>query len=316
VDASLSLLVGSAAACDATPRVCTTSVGPGSPQLSWSNSAPTTQQALVIIDTPFPTSLGGAFAYSLTTPPPGDNCSQPLALMPGVATAATLTGLAPAGTLLLLAGLRSDALGILIHGQVELREPGRDDVLEIRGAGDCWGDAPFLNRDASAVDVRTRTPVEYIEVTRDQFSDLVRVHPSMATSLAALVARKNRKSRPALPPEKPSDLAGKIEVVPIADLVQVLHLCRKSGHLRLTDASRRGGLYVANGELKHAWTDETEGEEALYTLMGWSDGTFVFESGAAAGVVTLTQPTMMLVMESARRVDERRRAEAAGPETT
>jgi two-component system, chemotaxis family, chemotaxis protein CheY len=224
--------------------------------------------------------------------------------------------IAPAGTLLLLAGLRTDSLGILVHGQIELREPGHEESAEVRGPGDCWGDAPFLNREASTVDVRSRTPVEYIEVPRDSFADLVRIHPSMATSLAALVARKNRKSRPAAPAEKTSDLSGRIEVVPISDLIQVLHLCRKTGHLKLTSGAARGGIFVASGELKHAWTDGVEGEEALYALMGWSDGTFLFESGAPAGTVTLTQPTMMLVMESARRVDERRRADAARPETT
>src|SRR6185295_6106594 len=110
-----------------------------------------------------------------------------------------------------------------------------------------------------------------------------------------------------------SDLSGRLDVVPIADLIQVLHICRKSGHLRLAGKSRAGGIFVAEGELRHAWTDATQGESALWDLMSLDGGTFSFESGAAPDVVTLNQPTMMLVMESARRVDERRRGEAAGP---
>jgi hypothetical protein len=50
--------------------------------------------------------------------------------------------------------------------------------------------------------------------------------------------------------------------------------------------------------------------------MAWNDATFAFESGSAPDAVTLNKPTMMLVMESARRVDEHRRAGKAGPAAT
>ena len=221
---------------------------------------------------------------------------------------------APPGTLLLPAGLRTDVLGILLRGQIELIDPSGDRARELRSAGDCWGDAPFLNREPSAVDVRTRSAIEYIEVRRDQFAEFVQIHPSMASSLATLVARKNRKPKAAGSAEQSSDLSGRLDVVPISDLIQVLHLCRKSGHLRLSGKARRGGLYFANGELRHAWLEAIEGEEALYSLLAWSDATFAFESGAAPQAVTLTQPTMSLVMESARRIDEHRRGGTARPE--
>lgn len=219
---------------------------------------------------------------------------------------------APAGTLLLPAGVRTDVLGILLRGQIELCDP-RAGTQETRGAGDCWGEGVFLNRESSTLDVRTKTAIEFIEVTRDQFAEFVRAHPSMASGLAALVARKNRKTRPAA---SAAGLTGRLDVVPITDLIQVLHLCRKSGHLRLTGRARKGGLYFVEGEIRHAWLDAGQGEDALYALMGWNDAAFAFESGVDSDVVTLTQPTMMLVMESARRVDERRRGEAAGPVTT
>ena len=218
---------------------------------------------------------------------------------------------APAGTLLLPAGSRTDVLGVLLRGQVEILEPGAPKPRETRGAGDCWGDEPFLSGEPWGLEIRARGAVEYVEVDREEFTELVRLHPSMASGLAALVARKNRKARPA---ERAADLAGRLDVVPIGDLIQVLHLCRKTGHLRLTGPGRRGGLYVADGELRHAWMESAEGEDALYDLMTWSDGSFAFDSGATPEAVTLTQPTMMLVMESARRVDERRRAADAGPE--
>ena len=224
--------------------------------------------------------------------------------------------IAPAGTLLLPAGLRTDVLGILLRGEIDLIDPQSGQAQETRKAGDCWGDAPFLNQEPSPVTVRTRSAVEFIELPREQFSEIVRSHPAMASSLSALVARKNRRPAATTPAGKSSDLYGRLDVVPISDLIQVLHMCRKSGHLRLTGPARSGGLYFAEGELRHAWLDASHGEEALYALMLWQDATFAFESGVAPDAVTLNQPTMMLVMESARRVDEHRRAEKAGPATT
>lgn len=219
---------------------------------------------------------------------------------------------APAGAALLLPGLRTDVLGIVLRGQVELMTPGKEPGRDVRGPGDCWGEAPFLNRDLSPIEVRTKTAVEYVEVTRELFAEVVRLHPAMASGIASLVARKNRKpagTAPA-PAAKPSDLSGRLDVVPIADLIQVLHICRKSGHLRLAGSAHAGGIFVAEGELKHAWTAVVQGEAAFWELMGLDGGTFSFESGAAPDVVTLNQPTMLLVMESARRVDERRRGGA------
>jgi two-component system chemotaxis response regulator CheY len=225
--------------------------------------------------------------------------------------------IAPEGTLLLPAGLRTDVLGILLRGEIDLIDPQTGKPSETRGSGDCWGDAPFLNQEPSGVTIRTRTAVEYIELPREQFETLVRSHPSMASSLSALVARKNRRpAATSIPTSTATDLSGRLEVVPISDLIQVLHLCRKTGHLKLTAPARSGGIYFAEGEIRHAWMHHAKGEEALYALMVWNDATFAFESGTAPDTVTLNQPTMMLVMESARRVDEHRRAQKAGPATT
>ena len=50
-----------------------------------------------------------------------------------------------------------------------------------------------------------------------------------------------------------------------------------------------------------------EGEEAIYRMLVWSDGTFEVEFGPASGVVreqTITAATQALLMEGMRRVDE------------
>jgi hypothetical protein len=40
--------------------------------------------------------------------------------------------------------------------------------------------------------------------------------------------------------------------------------------------------------------------------MGWTDAAFSFESGSRSDQVNVTQSTMMLLMEGARRLDEAR----------
>ena len=113
-----------------------------------------------------------------------------------------------------------------------------------------------------------------------------------------------------LPPPPSAGLVGSLETMPIADLVQVLHICRKTGLLRLSRRTDSASLYFDDGEIRHATVDDRAGEEAFFRLMAWTDAAFAFESGARSEVASLSQPTMTLLMEGLRRIDESRRGNA------
>ena len=53
-----------------------------------------------------------------------------------------------------------------------------------------------------------------------------------------------------------------------------------------------------------AWTGEMKGEAAFYHLAAWKKARFQFKSVPLQEPPTITQSTMMLLMEAMRRLDE------------
>jgi len=100
-------------------------------------------------------------------------------------------------------------------------------------------------------------------------------------------------------------LKGDLTDISIADLIQ-LH-CQSGVQARLY-AWRQGEelvVYFAEGEVVHAQLGEIVGEEAVYHLLRWPDGSFAVEQGAAAPQRSIHLPWSALVMEGLRQVDER-----------
>lgn len=85
------------------------------------------------------------------------------------------------------------------------------------------------------------------------------------------------------------------------------------------DQRRLGDILVASGAISRRELDrqlKAQIEEAIFELLGWSEGYFRFEEGAACEAVVeapVRIPTEALLMEAARRMDEWSRIEAKVP---
>jgi len=121
-----------------------------------------------------------------------------------------------------------------------------------------------------------------------------------------------RKARGRVPSAE-AGLVGSLETLPIGDLVKILNICRKSGRLLLERAAEHADLYFVDGELRHAMVAGVAGEPAFYRIMEWTDASFSFESGRKPPLVSIPGPTMTLLMEGMRLLDERRRGESPSP---
>ena len=85
------------------------------------------------------------------------------------------------------------------------------------------------------------------------------------------------------------------------------------------DKRRLGDILVANGAISRRELDrqlKAQIEEAIFELLGWKEGYFRFEEGAACEAVVeapVRIPTEALLMEAARRMDEWSRIEDKVP---
>jgi two-component system chemotaxis response regulator CheY len=209
-----------------------------------------------------------------------------------------------AGSVLISPGVRVDLLPFLLQGAVEVRLPAPAEA-EVRRPGDCFADQGFVSGDPARVSAVARTSVKVLSLTRIQVADLARRRHEFSYALSRWVTRAGRPAKPS----SAAGLVGRLETMPMADLVQVLHICRKTGVLKLTQGSQAARLYLEDGEARHAVLGERSGEEAFFLMVAWTEAGFAFESGMRPDAVTIRQPIMTLLMEGLRRVDESKRAD-------
>jgi CheY-like chemotaxis protein len=121
--------------------------------------------------------------------------------------------------------------------------------------------------------------------------------------------------------EEASGVEGNLAQLSLSDLLQMFHLGRKSGALRLMPegAAAGGVIELDTGQIAAATLDlggdvVIEGEKALFRLMRVRRGRFAFVRGALCGEVGITRPTRELLFEAARQLDEWERVAALLPD--
>jgi hypothetical protein len=97
---------------------------------------------------------------------------------------------------------------------------------------------------------------------------------------------------------------GSLAELHLPDIIQLVSVSAKTGVFHLTDASHRGDIWLQDGRIVHAETDDLAGEDAVYALAIWRTGEFRFEAGVAAPRQTIQKSNTNLLMEAARRLDE------------
>ncbi len=105
---------------------------------------------------------------------------------------------------------------------------------------------------------------------------------------------------------------GELAQLPLAELLQLFHVNRKSGRLSLKHSddrveARTGQVLVRDGEVIRAQTGGVEGEKALFRMLTWERGHFVFEHGGGDVAPGILLPTRTLLTEGLRQVREWKR---------
>lgn len=103
--------------------------------------------------------------------------------------------------------------------------------------------------------------------------------------------------------------SGAISVQTLPDVVQLYVLANSTGMLRVRHHSGEGAIYFQQGAVLDARTPSNVGNEAFFEIMLWRGGDFSMRMGAAPVERSITSNWQELIMESCRRIDEKRRNE-------
>src|SRR5581483_11625279 len=204
------------------------------------------------------------------------------------------------------------SLYVVTLGDVEL-VPEDGGTPEISREGDAFGELAFMSGELSPATARAHSMAQVIALPRQKLAELVAHQPRMSQHLSTLVARRSRMlNRPA--PRQDTEFSGNLSSMSFADVLQLLQVGRKTGHLELEMGGKRGRIGLEGGEVRQAVAGTLAGDEAFYHLAQWRSASFAFLSSALEGAPNIATPTMPLLMEAMRRVDEAVRSGGAAVE--
>ena len=107
------------------------------------------------------------------------------------------------------------------------------------------------------------------------------------------------------PPDAECGFAGTLKNIQLNDLIQMCCLSASSLCMRVAKDRRQGTIFIVDGEIVHATCEGMVGEEAFYRILGWQTGSFESIEVSTVPQRTIQQNYHFLVMEAARRVDEK-----------
>jgi len=97
---------------------------------------------------------------------------------------------------------------------------------------------------------------------------------------------------------------GSFEEVKLPDVIQLMSVSAKTGCFHLSRETENGRIYLQEGQIVHAVNGNLRGEDALYALAIWEDGSFDFKLGEPAPESTIAKRNTTLLMEVARKLEE------------
>jgi hypothetical protein len=104
----------------------------------------------------------------------------------------------------------------------------------------------------------------------------------------------------------PRALTGALAHFGLSTLLTVLDMERRTGILMLRGREHAGRIALRDGQVVQAEIRGTSlrGLDAVFTLLGWVDGGFIFRVVEVTEPDEVSCPTSMILLEAARRADE------------
>ncbi len=100
-------------------------------------------------------------------------------------------------------------------------------------------------------------------------------------------------------------LQGNLEDMNLANLVQIMCQEMRSARIAVTNSHRSGEIYLSDGQIVHASVGTLSGREALYELLSWDHGTFVFDGDVHAHEKTISAGWNELILGAMMQAAER-----------
>ena len=212
------------------------------------------------------------------------------------------------GQYVLQKGQAGELFCVVRAGEVEVQTSEGDirTVVTRMGPGDCFGEMSILTGSPVGADVVAKGSVDLYTLTKADFERLLRDNPFMAARFTRLMAQRLAAANYRIRQEESRSFSGKLSVMSLPTVAQVLADSSRSGTLTLRGPRGRARIGFYQGRVYTAEVDRLAGQEAFYSLLRWEHGDFDFDPDKVPEKDTVAMGVMNLILEGMRRLDEER----------
>ncbi|HEY0195242.1 MAG TPA: DUF4388 domain-containing protein, partial [Kofleriaceae bacterium] len=164
-----------------------------------------------------------------------------------------------------------------------------------------WADIPFVFLTAEAA---IENKIRGLELGVDDYLTKPIYIKEIVTRINILL-QKRQRVRFEERRDGRTRFAGRVQDMPVVDVIQTIEISRKSGVIQFVgERGRQAAIYFRDGRVIDAEAGSLQGEDAVYRLLTWNEGEFevVFRTVRRREVITVS--SQALLMEGMRRLDE------------
>jgi len=99
-------------------------------------------------------------------------------------------------------------------------------------------------------------------------------------------------------------LEGNLKDFDLSDILQLIHMGKKTGALEVVAEAESGVIYFSNGTAVHAVVSDLSGDEAVNRILRCRAGHFAFKPDIGTSYHSIKTPLQHLVLDAARQIDE------------
>jgi uncharacterized repeat protein (TIGR04076 family) len=219
------------------------------------------------------------------------------------------------GETLLMKGHLARAFSVVVTGEAEVVAFADQDISSVvrsLKAKDCFGEMSLLTGAPAAASVIAAEPLTIYSISKDDFDQMLRDNPFMASRFTRLMASRLLAANFLLVKEGSKSFSGKLSVMSLPTVIQVLSESGRSGTLLLEAyEGKKGEIGFSEGRIFEAKTGGLEGEDAFFELLTWKAGDFWLDPKRIPVEDRVQTGVMGLMLEGMRRMDEASRGEEA-----
>ncbi|MDQ3255429.1 MAG: DUF4388 domain-containing protein [Acidobacteriota bacterium] len=108
-------------------------------------------------------------------------------------------------------------------------------------------------------------------------------------------------------------IEGNLRDMSLPNIMQITCLEQRKVGLTLNRQQEKGSIFFDNGDIIHAAVNSLEGEEAVYYMLTWDEGTFRMTRDVVPPKRTISARWDKLLMEGMKRLDEYARDKSQAP---